>query len=127
MIAIGQPDDAARVLAFVSDSGVQRWVLPEILRIRAAIERLSGRPHDAVKTLRKSLQVADEIGGLSWKLRAAVDLARLLQIQGSTNEAREILTPVFGEFTDGFSSGDLTAARTLVEQLSDTGDSSGSR
>jgi predicted ATPase len=95
-----------------------RWVLPELLRLRAATERAMGHDGNAEATLRESLRVADEVGLLSWKLRSALDLAVLLKGQGAPAEARQILAPVYDQFTDGFSSGDLRRSRRLLKQLS---------
>jgi hypothetical protein len=81
MLAIGQTEDAARTLDFVFQMGPQRWVLPELLRLRAATERAFGRDSDAEATLRESLKVADEIACLAWKLRSAFDLATMLKAQ----------------------------------------------
>jgi len=117
MIAIGQADDAARTIDHVLQVDPQRWVLPELLRLRAATERAWGHDGDAEATLRESLRVADEVGLLSWKLRSALDLAVLLKGQGASAEARQILAPVYDQFTDGFSSGDLRHSRRLLKQL----------
>src|SRR5262249_38057420 len=78
MIAIGQAEDAARVVDFVFHLGPQQWILPEFLRFRAATERAFGRDADAENTLRHSLDSADKVGIPLWKLRSAFDLATLL-------------------------------------------------
>lgn len=117
MMALGQADDAARIVDDVFRAGTQRWVLPELLRLRAATERAFGRDGDAETNLRKSLRAADEIGGLGWKLRSALDLALLLKDRGALVDARQILAPVYDQFTDGFDTGDLRNARRLLEQL----------
>jgi predicted ATPase len=116
MMAIGQMDDAARVVEYVFQQPTQPWVLPELLRLRAATDRAVGRDANAEATLRKSLRVADEIGALGWKLRAALDLALLLKDRGALADAREILAPVYDQFTDGFDTGDLRNARSFLEQ-----------
>ncbi|MCV9942158.1 MULTISPECIES: winged helix-turn-helix domain-containing protein [unclassified Rhizobium] len=117
MVAIGQWDDATRTLDHVFQVYPERWILPEILRLRAATERAYGCDDDAMATLRQSLQAAGEIGCLAWKLRAAHDLASLLHDKGAPAEARRVLEPVYGQFTDGFNSGDLRNSRKLLEQL----------
>lgn len=118
MIAIGQAEDAARIVDFVFQQGPQRWILPEFLRLRAATERAFGRDADAETTLRESFDVADKVGVLPWKLRAAFDLARLLNDRHAPAEARRILSQVYDEFTEGFDTGDLRKARQLLNQLS---------
>jgi predicted ATPase len=55
----------------------------------------------------------------SWELRAAMDLARLWRDQGKRKEARDLLAPVYGWFTEGFDTLDLKEAKALVEQLTE--------
>ena len=53
-----------------------------------------------------------------WELRGAVSLSRLWQQQGKCQEARELLAPIYGWFTEGFDTTDLQEAKTLLEELS---------
>ncbi len=53
----------------------------------------------------------------SWELRAAMSMARLWRDQGKRGEARELLAPVYGWFTEGFDTLDLREAKALMEQL----------
>ena len=46
-----------------------------------------------------------------------MSLSRLWQQQGKRDEARELLAPVYGWFTEGFDTADLQEARTLLEEL----------
>jgi predicted ATPase len=54
----------------------------------------------------------------SWELRAAMSMARLWRDQGERNEARELLAPMYGWFTEGFDTRDLKEAKALLEELS---------
>jgi predicted ATPase len=54
----------------------------------------------------------------SWELRAAISLARLWRDQGKREEARELLAPVYGWFTEGFDTLDLKEAKALLDELS---------
>jgi predicted ATPase len=54
----------------------------------------------------------------SWELRAAMNLARLWQDQGKRAEARELLAPIYGWFTEGFDTAALQEARALLDKLS---------
>jgi predicted ATPase len=117
MIALGQIDASARIVDLIFEAGVHRAVLPEFLRIRAAAERAFARDEQARETLARSVQLADEIGCLGWKLRSAVDLATLLCEQGEAAGARQVLAPVYAQFADGFDTGDLRNARALLEKL----------
>ena len=53
----------------------------------------------------------------SWELRAATNLARLWHDQGKPQEARELLAPVYGWFTEGHDTRDLKEAKALMEEL----------
>jgi predicted ATPase len=54
----------------------------------------------------------------SWEFRAAMSLARLWRDQGKVQQARELLAPVYGWFTEGFDTRDLKEAKELLEQPS---------
>jgi tetratricopeptide (TPR) repeat protein len=120
MNAIGQADDAASVVDHVFEVNPQRWVLPELLRVRAATQAALGRPDEGEATLRESLRVANEIGCLAWKLRSAHDLAALLNDRGAPALARQILAPVCDQFEPGDDSGDLRRSRRLLEHLAES-------
>ena len=53
----------------------------------------------------------------SWELRAAMSLARLCRDQGKAQEARELLAPVYGWFTEGFDTRDLKEAKASLGEL----------
>jgi len=50
-------------------------------------------------------------------VRAATSLARLWQSQDKTTEAKDLLSPVYNWFTEGFDTADLKDAKTLLEEL----------
>jgi hypothetical protein len=54
----------------------------------------------------------------SWELRAAMSLSRLWQCQGKRAEARALLAPIYGWFTEGFDTADLREAKGLLDELS---------
>ena len=53
----------------------------------------------------------------SWELRAAISLARLWRDQGKPQQARELLAPIYGWFSEGFDTRDLKEAKALLEEL----------
>ena len=65
----------------------------------------------------RALAVARQQGAKSWELRAAMSVARLWRDQGKRDEARELLAPVYGWFTEGFDTLDLKEAKALLEEL----------
>ena len=75
---------------------------------------------DAAKAegyFQRALTVARQQQAKSWELRAATSLARLWRDQGKRDEARELLAPVYGWFTEGFDTRDLKDAKALLEEL----------
>ena len=61
--------------------------------------------------------MAREQGAKSLELRAATSLARLWRNQGKHTEARDLLAPIYGWFTEGFDTRDLKEAKALLEEL----------
>jgi predicted ATPase len=64
-----------------------------------------------------ALAVARHQGARTWELRAAMSMARLWRNQGKLDEARELLVPVYGWFTEGFDTRDLKEATALLDEL----------
>ena len=92
---------------------------PEVYRIAGEIALKSPEP-DAAKAqayFERALAVARKQQAKSWELRAAMSIARLWRDQGKTAEARELLAPVYGWFTEGFDTRDLKEAKALLEEL----------
>ena len=72
----------------------------------------------APKTVREAIAVAKRQPAKLFELRAATSMARLWRDQGKREEARELLAPVYGWFTEGFDTLDLREARALLDELS---------
>jgi hypothetical protein len=88
----------------------------EVHRIAGEIAPMWPEP-DAVKVeayLERALAVARKQQAKSWELRAAMSMVRLWRDQGKTQQARELLAPVYGWFTEGFDTRDLKEAKTLL-------------
>ena len=66
---------------------------------------------------KRALAIARQQQAKSWELRAAMSMARLWRDQGKQDEARELLAPVYGWFTEGFDTLDLKEAKTLLDEL----------
>jgi predicted ATPase len=65
----------------------------------------------------KAMSIAREQEAKLWELRAAVSLARLRRDQGRRAEARDLLAPIYGWFTEGFDTADLKDAMALLAEL----------
>ena len=76
-----------------------------------------GHSEAAEELYRKALSIAEEQGAKLWELRAAVSLARLRRDHGRHAEARDLLAPVYGWFTEGFCTPDLKEAKALLTEL----------
>ena len=91
----------------------ERWCEAEVNRIAGEIALRSPEP-DAAKAeayFERALAVARQQQAKSWELRAAMSMARLWRDQGKRDEARDLLAPVYGWFTEGFDTLDLKEAR----------------
>jgi predicted ATPase len=65
----------------------------------------------------RALVVARQQQAKSWELRAAMSMARLWRDQGKPQQARDLLAPVYGWFTEGFDTHDLKEAKALLHEL----------
>ena len=76
-----------------------------------------GNPEAAEELYRKALSIAEAQEAKLRELRAGVSLARLWGEQGRRVEARDLLAPVYGWFTEGFDTADLKEAKALLDEL----------
>jgi predicted ATPase/class 3 adenylate cyclase len=119
---LGYPDDGLHVLAeahTLVEQHEERWWEAEICRLRGVVLlRQRGTPlAQAEAWVQRALAVARRQEAKALELRAAMSLARLWQQQGRQAEARELLVPIYGWFTEGFDTADLQEAQALLEAL----------
>lgn len=96
------------------------WLTPELLRLKGELLLLQSIPattQTAKDLFQQALDWARQQGALSWELRAATSLARLLRDRDRIGEARDLLAPIYERFTEGFGTTDLQAARRLLDEL----------
>jgi predicted ATPase len=91
----------------------------KILQIRGGLLALKGDPEGAEGAFLASLDWARRQQAKSWELRTATSYARLMRDQGRVGEARDLLAPVYGWFTEGFATKDLREAKALLRELGD--------
>jgi len=119
---LGQFDEAWRCIdeaITAVDATKERWCEAEVHRIAGEIALQSPRPDGAKAEacFQRALKVARSQQAKSWELRAAMSLARLWRDQDKRTEARDLLAPVHGWFTEGFDTPDLKQAKTLLDAL----------
>jgi len=85
------------------------------------LDQAPADPEGAEIWLRDALEVARLQQSKSMELRVAVDLARLWQSQGRGMAALDLLRPIYGWFTEGFGTRDLTEAKALLLELGSSG------
>ena len=92
-------------------------LLTEVYRLRGDFRLRQAAPDaaQAEACFDRARTVARSQHAKSWALRAATSLARLWQQQGRCTEARELLTPIYDWFTEGFDTADLQEAKAFVE------------
>ena len=119
---LGQFDDAWRCIGEATkaiETTKEKWCEADVHRMAGEIALLSPTP-DADKaqaSFDRALAVARQQQAKSWELRAAMSLARLWRDQGKVQQARELLAPVYGWFTEGFDTRDLKEAKALLDEL----------
>ena len=106
-------DDALQIV----DRTGERWVAAELHGQKGRLLQRQGHTQAAEELYRKALTIAQEQEAKLWELRAAASLARLRRDQGRRAEARDLLAPVYGWFTEGFDTPDLKEAKGLLDEL----------
>jgi class 3 adenylate cyclase/tetratricopeptide (TPR) repeat protein len=118
----GELDEALEQLAKGLDAAKatgERCYEAELLRLKGEL-LIAHRPalsHEAEACFQRALAVAREQEAKLFELHAATSLARLWRDQGKRDEARNLLAPVYGWFTEGFDTRDLKEARALLDEV----------
>jgi predicted ATPase len=137
LVAAGRIDEAKSVLADAFATMGEReehFYEPELLRVRGEIA-LASQPEadapergtqrsaverEAEKDFRSALGIARRRHAKSFELRAALSLGRLWLRRGRSADARKLLAPLYGWFREGLDTGDLRAARSLLDEIAAT-------
>jgi hypothetical protein len=124
--ALGRAGQVARGLVAIeealarSDRTEARWYLAELLRVKGELILLQSAANSveaAQDQFLTSLDWARRQGALAWELRTATSLAGTWRDEGRTEEAHELLAPIYDRYSEGFGTADLVAAKTLLEAL----------
>jgi predicted ATPase len=121
---VGLFDDAWRCIeeaVTLIETTREKFGEAEVHRVAGEITLMSPEPEAAKAEayFERALSVARSQQAKSWELRAAMSMARLWRDRGKRKEARDLLAPVYGWFTEGFDTLDLKEAKTLLDELSD--------
>ncbi len=111
-------EHVARALEIAAQTG-EGWSLSRLYRVRAELSLNANGPGDegAEASLRRALAVAQEQSARGWELQAAILLAKLWLDRARRDDARNLLAPVYGWFTEGFDTPDLKDAKALLDEL----------
>ena len=102
--------------AIAEESG-ERWWKAELHRLTGTVLVARNKLDEGEFSLQEAIRIAQAQQAKSLELRAARDLARLWGEQGRRAEARDLLSPVYGWFTEGFDTADLKEAKALLDEL----------
>jgi tetratricopeptide (TPR) repeat protein len=109
-------DSTDEALSWIEENGEHAHEC-DVHCCRGDIFRVLSEPDRARDEYETAISVARQQEAKFWELRASVHLARLRRDQGKRDEARELLAPVYGWFTEGFDTLDLKEAKALLEEL----------
>ena len=119
---VGNFDDASRCIReamTAAETTGETWCEADLHRAAGEIAPLSPE-RDTAKAqthFERALEIARAQQARSWELRAATSMARLWHGQGKRQQARDLLAPVYGWFTEGFDTLDLREAKSLLDDL----------
>jgi predicted ATPase len=110
--------ELAEALESAEQSGERTWEA-ELHRLKGELllSRSADNQGQAEACFSQAIAVAQRQSAKSLELRAATSFARLLQAQGKSKEARELVQPIYDWFTEGFDTADLKDSKALLEEL----------
>jgi len=99
------------------EATAERYAEAELHRLRGDLLNSIGDQAAAKQSYLQALVVAERQSAKLWELLSAISLARLWREQGKRSEARDLLVPIYGWFTEGFDTPALQDAKALLDQL----------
>jgi predicted ATPase/class 3 adenylate cyclase len=117
---LGRPIEGLNCLAEAAqiiETTDERFHEAALHRLRGDLLNATGARAAAERSYHQALAVAERQSAKLFELRAATSLARLWRDQGKRTEARDLLAPIYGWFTEGFDTPVLRDAKTLLDQL----------
>jgi predicted ATPase len=120
--ALGRPKEGLKHLASATElieKNDERVWEPELHTVRGEVMAMMGDRAAAEEAFYRSLTISRNVSAKLIELRASTRLASLWRDQGKRIEARDLLAPIYGWFTEGFDAPDLKQAKALLEQLTE--------
>jgi predicted ATPase/DNA-binding winged helix-turn-helix (wHTH) protein len=120
LAALGHADEAEAILAeaiAAAQAGGGGLYVAELHRLRGALHAARDETGSAEACFRQAIEIARTQGALSWELRAATDLARLVGKSGQAPLGAALLRDLLARFAEGFATPDLQQARRELERL----------
>ena len=114
MAGLSHLAEAAQII----ETTEERLWKPKLHRVRGEVLDATGDRASAEQAYHQSIAVATQQSSRLEELRASTNLARLWRDRGKRNDARDLLAPVYGWFTEGFDTLDLKEAKKLLDELS---------
>jgi class 3 adenylate cyclase/predicted ATPase len=103
-------------LEIADATGEHKWDA-ELHRVTGTVLLAENKLDEGQAALQEAIRIAQAQHAKSLELRAVRDLTRLWGEQGRRAEARDLLAPVYGWFTEGFDTADLKEAKALLDEL----------
>ena len=104
-------------MASGAQSQISKMWLAEMLNLRGKFFLRTHRKIEAEESYRRAYDIAQGQNARSLQLRAATSLARFWRDEDRRAEARDLLAPIYGWFTEGFDTPDLMEAKELLDTL----------
>jgi class 3 adenylate cyclase/tetratricopeptide (TPR) repeat protein len=119
-LAVGRIEQAVATTASaldIAEGTGENWLSAETWRLRGDALTALNRIEEAEECFQRGLGTARSQSARCFEVRTATSLARLWRDQGKVQQARELLAPVYGWFTEGFDTRDLKEAKALLDAL----------
>jgi predicted ATPase len=116
----GQPErglDRLAEAAKLVETTQERWAEAEMHRLHGTLLLVVHDVAAAENSFQQALNIAQHQSAKLWELRAATSLAHLCLDQDKRAEARDLLAPIYGWFTEGFDTPVLQDAKALLDEL----------
>jgi predicted ATPase len=116
-LVAGAKDDGLKLTDEALDQSGDVWFLAEAYRIKGELLNPLAQANNVEECFSQALKVTQAQGARLLELRATMSLARLWRDQRKVQQARELLAPVYGWFTEGLDTRDLKDAKALLDEL----------